>query len=171
MDDATMTLTPAFAPAEFASVLKPPSADDTPGLVAQLVDRHGAVWIDDQTVDAWTAGPGDRVLFFWGDPVRFPEGLDVAVVLPELQRCRPGRFVVGVARRAGQEALARRFSSQRWPTLMFFRGGRYVTVVCGMLDWDVFLREVDQALALPPTRVPGIGIPLVAAGASTPPCH
>lgn len=154
------------APAEFASIVKPPSPDDTPALVARLVDQHGASWVDDAGIDAWTAGPGDRVLFFWGDPVRFPEGLDVAVVLPELQRSLPGRFIVGVARRAGQEAMARRLGSQRWPTLMFFRDGRYVGVVCGMLDWDVFVAEVERMLATPPSRMPGIGIPLVAAGAA-----
>lgn len=159
------------APAEFASIVKPPSADDTPALVAQLVDRHGATWVDDGSVDTWTVGAGDRVLFFWGDPVRFPEGLDVAVVLPELQRSLPGRFSVGVARRAGQEALARRLGSQRWPTLMFFRDGGYVGVVCGMLDWDVFVAEVVQMLATPPSRRPGIGIPLVSAGAATAGCH
>jgi hydrogenase-1 operon protein HyaE len=159
------------APAEFASIVKPPSADDTPALVTQLVDRHGADWVDDGNVDAWTAGAGDRVLFFWGDPVRFPEGLDVAVVLPELQRSLPGPFAVGVARRAGQEAMARRLGSQRWPTLMFFRDGRYVGVVCGMLDWDVFLNEVRAMLGTSPSRMPGIGIPLVRADAATPGCH
>lgn len=164
-------MNPLAAPAEFVSIVKPPSADDTPPLVTRLVEQHGASWVDDGDVDAWTAGAGDRVLFFWGDPVRFPEGLDVAVVLPELQRCLPGRFTVGVARRAGQEAMARRLGSQRWPTLMFFRDGRYVGVLCGMQDWDVFVAEVHRLLATPATRLPGIGIPLVSAGAAASGCH
>lgn len=166
-----MTPSPSTAPAEFVSLVKPPSPDDTPVLVAQLVERHGASWVDEHNVADWTGGAGDRVLFFWGDPVRFPESLDVAVVLPELQRSLPGRFIVGVSRRAGQEALARRYGSQRWPTLMFFRDGRYVGVVCGMLDWDVFVNEVQKLLATPATRPPGIGIPLVADSAAGSGCH
>jgi hypothetical protein len=70
--------------------------------------------------------------------VRFPEALDVAVVLPELQRA-----CAGVGRTFGMaggaecaEALALKFGSQRWPTLMFFRAGHYVTTVSGMHDWS-----------------------------------
>ena len=151
-------------PAEFASSVAPPKATATAALIEQLVERHGAAWVDEQTVDAWKAGPGDRVLFFAGDPVRFPECLDVAVVLPELQRSFPGRFIVGVARREVEDAVARRFSSQRWPALMFWRDGQYVTVVAGMHDWDVYLKLIEQALAMPTSRLPGIGIPVVAAG-------
>jgi hydrogenase-1 operon protein HyaE len=154
----------ATAAAEFASSVAPPKALATPALVAQLVERHGARWVDEQNVDAWKAGAGDRVLFFAGDPVRFPEGLDVAVVLPELQRSFPGRFIVAVAQRENEDAVARRFSSQRWPSLMFWRDGQYVTVVAGMHDWDVYVRLIGEALAMPTSRLPGIGIPVVAAG-------
>lgn len=159
-----MSIDTATTAAEFASTIAPPKASTTPALIEQLVERHGAHWIDEQTVDAWKSGPGDRVLFFAGDAVRFPECLDVAVVLPELQRSFPGRFIVGIARREVEDAVARRFSSQRWPALMFWRDGKYVTVVAGMHDWDVYLTLIEQALAMPTSRLPGIGIPVVAAG-------
>ncbi|GAP38820.1 hydrogenase [Piscinibacter sakaiensis] len=157
--------------AEYISTVKPPAADAVHPLLQRLVDAFGAAWVDAGNVDAWIAGGGDRVLLFAGDPVRFPEGLDVAVVLPELQACYPGRFVIGVARRPGDEALARRFGSQRWPSLMFFRDGQYVTVLPGMHDWTDFVAEVGRALALPPGRAPTVGIPVVAAGAAAPGCH
>ena len=59
-------------------------AMQAPALVQRLVQAHGAQWVGLDDAEAFTAGPGARVLFFCGDPVRFPEGLDVAVVLPEL---------------------------------------------------------------------------------------
>lgn len=162
--DSALATAPS-APAPTAS----PAA--VPALIARLVEQHGAVWVDTHTIDAFLALKGDRVLFFAGDAVRFPECLDVAVVLPELQQVFPGRFSVGVARREDEDALARRFGSQRWPALVFLRDGRYVTTVAGMLDWDVYLARVAEALAMPVSRAPTIGIPVVGGSAGASGCH
>jgi hydrogenase-1 operon protein HyaE len=142
----------------------------TSALVGRLVEQFGASWVDETSIDAWAAEGGDRVVLFAGDPVQFPEGLDVAVVLPELQRSLPGRFKVGVVPRESENALARRFGSQRWPTLLFLRDGQYVTTVSGMHDWEVFIDRVTQALAMPVSRAP-IGIPVVSATAGGASCH
>lgn len=136
-------------------------------LVARLVEQHGASWVDRESLDAFLAVPGDRVLFFHGDPVRFPEGVDVAVVLPELQAAFPGRFSVGVVGRPDEDAVARRFGSTRWPSLVFLRDGRYVTTIAGMLDWADYLPRVAEALAMPSSRAP---IALVS-GDAGPSCH
>lgn len=163
---------PSSSPAEFVSSTRPPSASDIPAVIQQLVDRHGAEWIDEACLADWQAGPGDRVLFLSGDAVRFPECLDVAVVLPELRRSARRRFEIGVVRRESEDAIARRFASQRWPALVFLRDGGYVGVLPGMHDWDVYLDEVQSLLARPVGRMPGIGIPLVAAAAaSQTSCH
>lgn len=140
-------------------------ADDVPGVILSLVERHGAQWVDEANLDAWMAGEGERVLLLAGDPVRFPEGLDVAVVLPEVRRALQGRFAIGVARRSAEDAVARRFGSQRWPSLVFLRDGQYLHTLPGMHDWEVFVQRVHEALAMPPGRIPGIGIAVVAAGA------
>lgn len=147
----------------------PPVADPQaePLLVQRLVSQHGATWVTPATLAAFAEAPGDRVLFFSGDPVRFPEGLDVAVVLPELQRAFPGRFEVGVVRREGEDEVARRYGAQRWPSLVFLREGRYVATVAGMLDWTDYLARVAEALDTPASRPP---IPLMGA-ASGPSCH
>ncbi|MFM2058545.1 MAG: hypothetical protein RLY71_2930 [Pseudomonadota bacterium] len=140
-------------------------------LLDRLVQQFGARWIDLANLDAFAAEPGDRVLFFWGDPVRFPEGLDVAVVLPELQAAHAARpFRIGVVRREDEDAIARRYGSQRWPALVFLRDGDYVATVPGMHDWSDFVARVGAALAAPTSRAPGIGIPLVSAGATSG-CH
>jgi hydrogenase-1 operon protein HyaE len=142
----------------------------TSALVARLVEQFGASWVDETSIDAWAGEGGDRVVLFAGDPVQFPEGLDVAVVLPELQRSLPGRFKIGVVPRESENALARRFGSQRWPTLLFLRDGQYVTTLSGMHDWEVFIERVTQALAMPVSRAP-IGIPVVSATAGGASCH
>ncbi|MEJ8815645.1 hydrogenase [Variovorax ureilyticus] len=152
-------------------VQPPRPATEASALISRLVDSFGATWLDGSTIDTWAAEGGDRVVLFAGDAVRFPEGQDVAAVLPELQRSFPGRFAIGVVPRDLEEAVALRFGSQRWPTLLFLRDGAYVTTVSGMHDWDVFQQLVANALASPVSRAPTIGIPVVSASASATSCH
>ena len=146
-------------------------AMQAPALVQRLVQSHGAQWVGLDDADAFTAGPGVRVLFFCGDPVRFPEGVDVAAVLPELMKAFPQRFAVAVVPRDSEDAVAKRYGSQRWPSLLFFRDGQYVTAIAGMQDWDVYLSGVAAALAMPPSRPPTIGIPVVSHTAGGSHCH
>jgi hydrogenase-1 operon protein HyaE len=152
----------------------PATLADQPPLVQRLARETAATWVDESTVTPWLAQGGDRVVLLAGDPVRFPEGQDVAVVLPELLKAFPGRLQVGVVAREHEDALARRYGSQRWPSLLFFRDGQYVTALPGMHDWDVYLQRVDEALQLPPSRPPTVGIPVVngnATASSTSSCH
>lgn len=152
-------------------VQAPRAVPETSPLIERLVSEHGATWVDEQTIDGWAAEGGDRVVLFAGDPVQFPEGLDVAVVLPELQRCFPDRFKVAVVPRQLEQALAKRYGSQRWPTLLFLRDGQYVTTLCGMHDWDEYVQEMARCLSMPISRAPTIGIPVVSATASGTSCH
>jgi hydrogenase-1 operon protein HyaE len=147
------------------------SLDTAHPLLQRLVQQHGARWITPETLADFADGPGDRVLFFSGDPVRFPEALDVAVVLPELQAAHPGRFVVGVVDRDHEDAIARRYGANRWPALLFLRDGQYVTLLAGMHDWGDYVALVGAALAAPTGRAPTVGIPVVSAGGSAAACH
>lgn len=140
------------------------AAPAAPPLLQRLVDLQHGTWLADADVDDWLQRAGLRVLLLAGDPVRFPEGLDVAVVLPELVRGCSEPVAIGVARAADEAAIARRFGSQRWPSLVFVRDGRYLATLSGMHDWDVFVRRFDDARHSPPARVPGVGIAVVAAG-------
>jgi hydrogenase-1 operon protein HyaE len=144
----------------------PHTVASTPPLLQRLIDQFGASWVDADAQAAVLMDAGDCVLFIAGDPVRFPECLDVAVVLPELQKHFAGRFRIAVVRPENEDEVARRYAANRRPALVFLRGGRYVTTVFGMLDWDDYLVAVTQALASPVTRVPGIGIAVVAAGST-----
>ena len=152
-------------------VLPSKAVADDPPLLQRLVTDFGATWVDETSIGDWGAQGGDRVVLFAGDAVRFPEGQDVAVVLPELQKSASRRFEMAVVPRQKEEALALRYGSNRWPTLLFLRDGKYVTTLSGMHDWDIYLKEVERALAMPVSRAPTIGIPVVSATSSDSSCH
>lgn len=139
-------------------------------LIERLARAEGAQPVDATNHDAFVASPGDHVLLFCGDPVRFPEALDVAVVLPELRRASGGAFDIGVVASADEAALAGRWGVQRWPSLVALRDGLWLGSIAGMQDWDVYAREMAALLAATPRRPPTIGVPLVAAGAADA-CH
>ncbi|CAN0626125.1 Hydrogenase expression/formation protein HoxO [Burkholderia multivorans] len=147
---------------------------DLPPVVQRLIEHAHAALVDEQTLDAWLADGGECVVLLLGDPVRFPESLDVAAVLPELASLAATRFGrtlrLAVATRAGENAIARRFGSLRWPALLWLRDSGYVTVLPGMMDWDEYVARVADALALPTTRAPSIGIPVNVAGGQAG-CH
>ena len=94
----------------------------------------------------------------WLGPAIGPTAFEVG---PELRAAFAGRFGLAVVTPEDEEAIARRYGVQRWPTLVFLRDGQYVTALSAMRDWDDYLRDVAQALQSPVTRAPGIGIPLV----------
>jgi hydrogenase-1 operon protein HyaE len=132
-------------------------------LIVRLAGSPGAMPVDLATLDDWLQAEGNQVLFFGGDPVRFPECLDVAVVLPELAIHFRDRFAIGVVSRTDEDAIAARFGVQRWPSLVFLRGGQHVAIVAGMKDWDDFVAEVAAALAKPASKTPTRVIPLIGA--------
>jgi hydrogenase-1 operon protein HyaE len=140
-------------------------------LVQRLLDQPGARALQPETLDDWLGRGREQVILFGGDPVRFPEALDVAVVLPELNAAFAGRLEIGVLAREHEDALARRFGVQRWPSLVFLRAGGYLGVVSGMRDWGDYLHEMGEVLAREPSRPPTVGIPVVAADGATVACH
>lgn len=140
-------------------------------LLQRLVDLHGAALVEPETLDAWAARDGEHVLFFTGDPVRLPEVLDVAVVLPELRAALGARWDIGIVPRAQEDAIARRWGVQRWPSLVLLREGGYVGTVSGMRDWSDYVAELRAVLARPVSRAPGVGVAVVAAGAPAGACR
>jgi hydrogenase-1 operon protein HyaE len=152
-------------------VQAPVDPNATSALVRRLADQFSAEWVSPANVDAWCQGEGDHVLLLAGDAVRFPEGQDVAVVLPELRRCSSKPFAIGVVQRDDEDSVARRFGCNRWPSLVFVRDGAYVNTLSGMHDWDVYLARVAECLAMPPSRAPSIGIPVVNGNAAANTCH
>lgn len=147
-----------------------PSLDAAP-LVCRLATSPGAGWLGLAELDAVPARPGTLLLFLHGDPVRFPEVLDVAVVLPELQRHAARHLgltlTIGVVPRADEDAVAARWGVQRWPSIVMLRDGRWVATLSGMQDWSVAVDWLAQAAQRPASRPPiALHAPTASAG-----CH
>lgn len=141
--------------AMFASTGAPPPAPGSP-FIDRLAAAEAACWVDVQRLPEFLAEPGDAALFIWTQPARYPECTDVAVVLPELRKAVGGgtapRFRIGVVTTSSEDEIADRYGVMRRPSLVFLRDGQYVATVAGMLDWDVFLSQVREALTAPVTR-------------------
>lgn len=89
-----------------------------------------------------------------GDPVRFPEGLDVAVVLPELLAQYPDRCRIALIHPDDEDAVAKHFGVHSRPTLLFTRGTQYMGTLVGMQDWDEYVQSFGAALDAPVQRAP-----------------
>lgn len=131
-----------------------------PPLIARLIDDFGYPLLGQAALETFCAEPGDAVLFCAGDPVLYPECLDVAVVLPELMHAFSGRFRAGIASAEQEAAVQARFGFKRWPTLVFLREGRYVGMISGIQDWSVYLDRIRHLLETPPSRPPSVGVPV-----------
>lgn len=146
-----------------------PTAMNRHPLVQRLAEVTGAIDVVPADAAQWESLPGDAVLLFSGDPVRFPEALDFAVVLPELHATFGRTWRVGIVPQAVEDAMARRWAVQRWPSLVFLRDGGWLGTVSGMKDWDEFVREVEALLAATPRPRPAPTIAIRAADAAA--CH
>lgn len=128
------------------------------GPFARLQSLRDVVGLGVGEYEDFVGGSGNCILFFAGDPDRYPESLDVAAVLPELLKAFSGHFRVGLVRAEAEVALQVKFGFGVWPALVFLRGGDYIGVLTGIRDWDEYLREISLLLVAPASRPPSIGI-------------
>ena len=138
-------------------------------LLAQLFSKHGYTEVKAENFDAFTRRGGHTLLRFTEDPFRFKETLDLAVIVPEIARAFPGRFVVGVLLPDAARAIHPRYGFRRWPALVLLEEGRYVGAIDGLRAWDEYLTEVARLLDAPPSRAPGLAIPVHAEDAGRAP--
>ncbi|KEA65670.1 Hydrogenase maturation factor HoxO/HyaE [Marinobacterium lacunae] len=134
-------------------------------LIDQLEQRYGFPRLDMDSVDRFIAAQPFSVLFFAGNPSRFPESLDVAVILPELIKVFP-QLTAAVIAADSEQALQGRYGFNAWPTLVFLKEGRYLGALSRVHNWDEYRGEIERILEKAPQRNPGIGIPVVSGDAS-----
>ena len=97
-------------------------------------------------VDGFLARNPRALLFFSGDVVQRPEGLDVAVVVRELLASYQGRLRLGLVDRRDEAVLMARFGVVMTPAIAFVRDGGTAEVVARMRDWPVFAQACDRLL-------------------------
>ena len=139
-------------------------------LIARLVAREGFVEVDAANFEEFSARSGHALLVFTEDPVRYKETLDLAVIVPEIERAFPGAFAVGILLPDAARRFAVRYGFRRWPALVLLRDGRYVGAVDGLRDWGEYVGEVARLLEAPVARAPSIGIAVTGPGGSAAGC-
>jgi hydrogenase-1 operon protein HyaE len=112
--------------------------------------RHGLPTVDVAQIDHFLTGAeaagAVAVLLFAGDPVRWPESTDVAVVLPELIEAFQGRLQGAVIAPQAELALAPRFNVQVYPSLVLCREGKVHDVIPKIKDWSVYIDRITGLL-------------------------
>jgi hydrogenase-1 operon protein HyaE len=149
-----------------AIALKPAPAE--PVLVTRLVEQEGAVRLDESTLAAFVAAPGEAALFFTEDPMRFREVTDLAVILPQLSRAASRRFRMGVLPPPLANAHAATYGVRKWPAVVFVREGAWLGNIEGLRDWSDYLALANGLLEGPTQPLPKKVIAVAVAGAK--PC-
>lgn len=132
-------------------------------LIQRLLDEYDYPEIGLDEHEAFVADPAVNVLFFAGEPKKFGETVDVAVVLPELVAAFGGRLRAGVVARDAEVELQRHYGFREWPSLVFVRGGGYLGTISRIRNWQDYLDEITELLGAEPRRPPGFKIPVVSA--------
>ena len=138
-------------------------------LLARLVTEFHYPLLDESTLAQFTSQDGNTVLFCAGDPIQHPECLDVAVVLPELDKAMPDNIRYALCASSLESTMQARYGFNRWPTLVFLRNGEYVGIISGIQDWSVYLEKIATLLHMPSSRPPSIGIAVSNAHSAS--CH
>ncbi len=132
-------------------------------LIERLTSELGYAEISLDNHDEFAAGTGLNVLFFPGEPKTVNDATDVAVVLPELVSAFGGQLNPGVVTDTfgAGKTLKRKYGFQRFPALVFLRGGDYVGTIERIQDWAFYLTRINELMAAEARRPPSVGIPVV----------
>lgn len=121
-------------------------------LVQRLFDEYGYPEVSLETHGDFVGQPGVAVLFFAGDPRRFRDTTDIAVVLPELVKALGGELRAGVVTPEAGKPLQEHYRFETWPALVFLRDGACLGSICGIQNWSDYLEQIDRMLQTGPTQ-------------------
>lgn len=114
---------------------------------------RGLPEVDAATVDRFLAGADEAgrvaVLLSAGNPARFPEAIDVAVVLPELIEAFQGRLQGAVIACEAESELGQRFGVRVQPTLIFVRSGETLGLIAKIQDWSIYIDRISKLIDRP----------------------
>lgn len=127
-------------------------------LITRLTDDYGYPELSLADHDAFVGPDRIGVLFFAGDPARYKETTDVAVVLPELVAAFGDRLHPAVIAEAAEIPLQKHYGFRAWPSLVFVRNGGYLGTISRMKDWTEYLEEVAELLTAEPREAPGFKV-------------
>jgi hydrogenase-1 operon protein HyaE len=123
-------------------------------LIQRLADDFDyPVLADLAAVDAFVNEGGIAAVFFPGDPAKFKDTTDVAVVFPEVVNTFRGRLRPAVVTDpATDKALYERWQFGKWPALVFLKDGEVADIIIGIKDWGEYLHRVSSLLSAAPSQ-------------------
>lgn len=127
--------------------------------------RHGLDEVDAATVDQFLRLADEAgavaVLLSAGDPNRFPEATDVAIVLPELIVAFNGRLRGAVIARDAESVLGQRFGVRVQPTLIFVAKGETLGLIAKIQDWSVYVDRITKLIDRPRGQSAAVAVTIV----------
>lgn len=127
-------------------------------LIQQITEQHNYPILNADNYDDYVKKQDYSVIFFGGDPKRYPETNDVIVVLPELERAFKDQFNIAVVDESAERALSKKYGFTMWPALVFLKKGEYLDVITRIQDWSDYMNDIPVILAKTPHYAPSIGI-------------
>jgi len=132
-------------------------------LIQRLYDDYGYPEVTLETHQNFVSQPGITVLFFAGDPKRFRDTTDVAVVLPELVKAFGGVLQPGVVAADAGPTLQQHYGFTAWPALVFLRDGGYLGNITGIQNWSEYLHDIGELMTAEIQHPKGFKVPVVSA--------
>jgi len=127
-------------------------------LIKMISKENNYPFLTEENYDEFVNNQECCVVYFAGDPKRYPEALDVIVVLPELEKTFKNQFTVAVVDESSETKLAKKYGFNMWPAMVFLKNGKYVDLITRIRDWSDYMDEIPVILNKEPTRAPSIGI-------------
>jgi hydrogenase-1 operon protein HyaE len=124
-------------------------------LLQRLLDEFGYPLLTTASHETFVRSHEYSVLFFTEDPNKIKESLDVAVVLPELQKAFPQLAAALIDREAEQELQAR-YCFVTWPALVLLKRGDFLGTIIRIQNWDDYLQQITEILARQPQPVESV---------------
>ncbi len=111
-----------------------------------------ATRLTNENVERFLAAQGPAMVVFPGDPRTRAEAIDAAVIAQELTKSAPAAIAVGVVD-GEASGLQQRFGVTVYPSLVFLRDGRKVSMVAKLQDWAVYAQAMRLWLPKTSTEV------------------
>ncbi|MCV6614395.1 MAG: hypothetical protein OIF35_05400 [Cellvibrionaceae bacterium] len=117
--------------------------------------RHHYPLLRAEKIDAFSQANTHSILFLAGDPARFPEANDVAMILPELISALDADIQAALIAPEHLRDVQQRYRCTICPSLVFLRAGAYLGVISHVQNWLDYLEQSQRLLANSPKPDPG----------------